>query len=78
MSPVLFFAVLFHIQISGGVGGESDALVSGRDGRGELSIGETLLATEALAITGALDSGMVFCTDAGVSSTPGVRLWRVA
>jgi hypothetical protein len=56
--------------------GESDALVSGRDGRGELSIGETLLATEALTITGALDGGMVFCTDAGGFSTAGVRLWR--
>src|ERR1700675_4924703 len=57
--------------------GESEALISGRDGRGELSIGETLLATEGRAIAGALDRKMVFCNDDGGFSNARFRLWRV-
>jgi hypothetical protein len=44
--------------------GELDVLVSGRAARAELSIGMIVLATEELGIVGALDEGMLFCTDA--------------
>jgi hypothetical protein len=56
--------------------GESDLPVSGRDGRGELLIGETSFATEGRAIAGILDRGNVFRKDAGSFSNAGFRLWR--
>src|SRR6476646_7011602 len=57
--------------------GGSDVLISGRDGRCELSIGGALRATEGRAIAGAFDRGMVFCSDDCGFSNAKFRLWRV-
>ena len=48
--------------------GDSDLPVSKREGRGELSIGDTRLATEGWATAGGSDRRMVFCNGVGFSN----------
>src|ERR1700682_3981875 len=57
--------------------GESDLLVSGRDGRGESLIGATCFASVGGAIVGCSDRRMVFCNGADGFSNAELRLWRV-